>query len=119
MMKAVADFPRGSAPGPFGLCPCLLYDILKRGPQVSKLISSLADFVKTCAYWGLPRSVAQYLAAATLIPLRKPDGGVRPITIGDTLRRLVGKVLLSTGPLVSHLKGLSPDQCGGGNPRRL
>jgi len=31
-----------------------------------------------------------------LIPLRKKDGGVRPIAVGDTLRRLLAKWLLAT-----------------------
>jgi len=43
----------------------------------------------------LPRA-APYLCAARLIPLRKKYGGVRPIAVGDTLRRLVANWLLAT-----------------------
>jgi len=43
-----------------------------------------------------PRA-ALYLCAARLIPLRKKDGGIRPIAVGDTLRRLVAKWLLASG----------------------
>jgi len=37
-----------------------------------------------------------YPCAARLIPLRKEDGGVRPIVVGDTLLRLVAKWLLAS-----------------------
>jgi len=40
----------------------------------------------------VPRA-APYLCAARLIPLKKKDGGVRPIAVGDTLRRLKAKWL--------------------------
>jgi hypothetical protein len=41
----------------------------------------------------LPSSLHAWLASARLIPLTKKGGGVRPIAIGETLRRLVGKVI--------------------------
>jgi hypothetical protein len=49
-----------------------------------------------------------------LIPLNKKDGGIRPIAVGDTLRRVVGKVLLRTGPLRAQVAKLAPKQCGVG-----
>ena len=110
----VSDFPQGSPSGPSGLRPSCLYDLLKRGPYVSSLVSALGAFVAECAHGLLPQDLAPYLGAATLIPLRKPDGGVRPIAIGETLRRLVGKALLNTGPLLGQLRNLAPLQCGVG-----
>ena len=65
---------------------------------------------------SFPLVVATFLGGATLIPLRKPDGGVRPIAIGETLRRLVGKCLLYCGPLLGQLKAMAPEQCGVGIP---
>ena len=115
-LKAVADFPSGSAAGPSGLRPSCLYDLLKRGPHVTALTRALASFVSQCAHGLLPPVVAPFLGAATLIPLRKPDGGVRPIAIGETLRRLVGKCLLNCGPLLAQLKAMAPEQCGVGIP---
>ena len=41
-------------------------------------------------------AVAPYLAGARLVAVPKPAGGIRPIAIGETLRRLVGKCLMST-----------------------
>jgi hypothetical protein len=37
----------------------------------------------------------EVLCASSLIPLQKKDGGLRPIAVGDTIRRVVGKCLLS------------------------
>jgi len=42
-----------------------------------------------------PRA-APYLCVAHLIPLKKKDGGVRPIAVGDTARRLVAKWRMAT-----------------------
>ena len=114
VLRGVADFPRGSAPGPSGLRPSCLYDMLKRGPHVSTLTESLAQFVALAAHGMFPADLAPPLASANLIPLRKPDGGVRPIAIGETLRRLVGKVLMGTPSLAKALRALAPQQCGVG-----
>ena len=114
VIKGVADFPRGSAPGPSGLRPSCLYDLLKRGPHVSKLVTELAAFVALAAHGMLPADLAPLFGAASLIPLRKPDGGVRPIAIGETLRRLVGKALMHLPKLMGELKALAPLQCGVG-----
>ena len=40
-----------------------------------------------------PRNIAPYLAGAGLVALRKPKGGVRPIAVGEILRRLAAKCL--------------------------
>jgi len=42
-----------------------------------------------------PRALP-YLCAARVMPLRKKDGGVSPIAVRDTLRRLTAKWLLAT-----------------------
>ena len=42
-----------------------------------------------------PPSVAPVLAGAGLVALPKPAGGVRPIAVGELLRRLVGKCLMA------------------------
>eukprot|EP00666_Eupelagonemidae_sp_cell4sb_P018063 gene18063-biopygen37043 len=40
-----------------------------------------------------PRALAPYLAGAALVALGKEDGGVRPIAVGECMRRLVAKCL--------------------------
>ena len=39
----------------------------------------------------LPPGLRETLCTATLIPIAKKGGGVRPIAVGDCLRRVVGK----------------------------
>ena len=114
VLKGVADFPRGSAPGPSGLRPSCLFDLLKRGPHVSKLAVELAALVALAAHGLFPAELAPLFGAASLIPLKKPDGGVRPIAIGETLRRLVGKALMHLPKLMGELRALAPLQCGVG-----
>ena len=60
--------------------------------------------------------IQQPLCAATLIPLRKKDGGIRPIAVGETLRRAAGKVLLQMPDARRQLEVLRPQQCGLGVP---
>jgi len=52
--------------------------------------------VTTVSAGRLQPRAAPYLCAARLIPLKKKDGGVHPIALGDTLRRLTAKWLLAT-----------------------
>ena len=55
-----------------------------------------------------------YLCASSLIPLSKKDGGVRPIAVGETLRRIVGKCLLRLEAVKEEVACLQPRQCGVG-----
>ena len=55
----------------------------------------------------------QYLLAARLTPLRKPDGGVRPIAVGDLLYRLCAKALLRK---IFKKEHLAPFQLGVHSP---
>ena len=60
-----------------------------------------------------PKSICPLLFGATLIPLRKKSGGIRPIAIGCTIRRLASKcAVLHALNSVPHL--LAPHQLGFG-----
>jgi hypothetical protein len=61
--------------------------------------------------------MAPTLCAASLIPLNKKDGGIRPIAVGETLRRLIGKVLLATPSVKAAAQTLVPRQTGVGVPK--
>ena len=54
--------------------------------------------------------------ASNLLPLAKEDGGVRPIAVGDTCRRLAGKVLLRTTLMQTQSGSFRPRQTGVGVP---
>ena len=60
----------------------------------------------------IPENVRRVLCASSLIPLRKKDGGVRPIAVG--VRRVVGKCLLRSEAVTMELASLQPRQCGVG-----
>jgi hypothetical protein len=61
--------------------------------------------------------MAPILCGANLTPLRKKDGGVRPIAVGEVLRRLACKTLLSTGVAKEEVSLLAPEQVGVGVSR--
>ena len=114
VQDSISRFPRASAPGPSGLRPSHLQDAVRRRGRGLTLVSALAKLTKMWVHGSLPLTHAPYLNGASLTPLRKPDGGVRPVAVGETLRRLVGKALLSTSTLKEQVADLAPVQCGVG-----
>ena len=93
IIKAVFSFPAGSAGGPDGVRPQHLKDLctysLREGS--SHFIDSLTSFVNLVLSGDVPTCARPYFFGANLIGLNKKDGSIRPIAIGCTLRRLVGK----------------------------
>ena len=71
--QAVRSFPAGTAPGPSQLRP--------------------QHLLEACAAYD---RVAPFLGGASLVAVPKPNGAPRPIAIGETLRRLVGKCMMGT-----------------------
>ena len=62
-----------------------------------------------------PVELAPYLAGAPLTALKKKDDGVRPIAVGETFRRLVGKCFMRDEEVASKLHELFlPQQVGVG-----
>jgi len=55
----------------------------------------LADFTNTVLSGKVPITVRPVFCGASLCALSKKDGGIRPIAVGCTLRRLVAKVACS------------------------
>ena len=81
-------FKMDTAPGVSGWTQPLLSVALRR-PAVVTFVSVLAGLVAQGAAPG-----HRLLCASRLTPLVKPDGGTRPIAVGELLFRLVAKVLL-------------------------
>ena len=89
---AIKSFPNGSAGGPDGLRPQHLKDMINPLVDVSPLLTSLAAFSTMVLEGKTPPSVRPYFFGASLIALEKRGGGIRPIAVGCTLRRLVAKI---------------------------
>ena len=111
--QAVTSFSPGSAPGPSGLRPGHLKDCLQKVGKGSALQAALGRLAQMGIERGLQGGAREVLCAANVIPLRKKDNlSVRPIAVGETLRRVVGKCLLATDQLKEQMHTFQPRQCG-------
>ena len=115
VVRAIQSFPRGSAGGPDGFRPQHLLDLTSASAERGgkELIRSLTCFINKVLEGKVPPSVQPIFFGATLIALQKKEGGVRPIAVGLSLRRLVAKcaglhVMRTVGA------GLAPLQLGCG-----
>jgi len=77
------------------------------------LSSALADFVNLVLRGSVPDRVRPVFFGASLFPFLKKDGGIRPIAVGLTLRRLVSKIANSCAQ-ESCSNVLAPTQLGVG-----
>ena len=62
------------------------------GDEDSVFLSTLASFCSLVLEGRVPETVRPILFGASLVALEKKSGGVRPIAVGCTLRRLVSKI---------------------------
>ena len=92
VIHAIPSFPKGSAVGPGSLCPQHLVNLTSatadRGGK--KTAPGTYIFLQSC--FGRDSSICSAVFfGSTLIPLQKKDGGICPIAVGLSLRRLVAK----------------------------
>ena len=91
--RAIVSFPNGSAGGPDGLRPQHLKDLT--GPSANEggslLLRTLTSLVTLILRDKTPEQIRPFFFEAKLVALRKKLGGVRPIAVGCTLRRLAAK----------------------------
>ena len=94
VIKALLSFPKGSAGGPECLRPQHLADMTSRSANDGglQLLQALTSFVNFILSGMVHADIRPFFFGATLLGLKKKDGGIRPIAIGGTLRRLVAKV---------------------------
>eukprot|EP00731_Ephydatia_muelleri_P032933 Em0024g477a len=90
------SFPKSTACGPSGLRIQHLLDTAEV-PLQFPISSSLRDIVNLLASGKVPVSVSRHLAGGSLTALVKGKPGlppdIRPIAVGEALRRLTGKCL--------------------------
>jgi hypothetical protein len=88
----IFSFPHGSAGGPDGLRPQHLKDLLAGKDDNDPLLLAITDFINLVLAGKAPEAVRPILFGGALTALQKSGGGVRPIAVGYTWRRLAGKV---------------------------
>ena len=111
VQSAIADADPCSAGGPSGLTVGLLRPVLLGSLHLCDL---LAGFFTRLAN-GDPTLPAMHslLGMCRLIALKKPNGGVRPISVGEILRRLCSRIVLRRYRKASAV-ALEPLQVGVG-----
>ena len=117
VMAGIRSFPQSSAAGPDGLRPSHLRDLVGRGSAAAGdlLLTELTAFVNLALQGKVPDFALPIFYGASLIALNKKGGGIRPIAVGNTIRRLAAKVGLR--PLTEALgEELRPVQLGFGTP---
>ena len=55
------------------------------------LLSGLTALSNTALSGYLPHSLQPILCGGRLVPVRKKDGGIRPIVVGEVLRAVIAK----------------------------
>lgn len=92
---ALNSFKKGSATGPSG-ARADLFKWLLQGADGKTMARSLTGFANDMLGGTFPAQTAPFWAGAVLVALRKDKEGsdVRPIAVGEVLRRLVGKAAL-------------------------
>ncbi|HSN24572.1 MAG TPA: reverse transcriptase domain-containing protein, partial [Methylomicrobium sp.] len=91
VIKAIRLFPAGSSAGPDGLRPQHLPDLVNCQDAGRTLIAAITALTNFLLDGRCPPEVSALLFGGKLFALSKKSGGVRPIAIGYTFRRLVAK----------------------------
>ena len=96
ILSTLCSFPKGTAAGPSGLRIQHSLDAALI-PIATPICATLRDIVNLLASGKAPPMVAKFLAGGTLIALNKLKDGsppdIRPIAVGESLRRLTGKCI--------------------------
>ena len=115
--NAIRSFSKGSAGGVDGLRPQHLLDLTSTSAGLGgqNLLRALTAFTNLVLSGDTPPEIRPVFFGASLTALKKKDGGVRPIAVGCTLRRLAAK-LASSAVVQSMGSLLAPLQLGYGTP---
>ena len=87
------SFPNGFSAGSDGFSSQILKDLTTKSNRQTGLtfLKTLTNLVNVILEGNVPFELRPYFFAANLIALKKPDGGLRPIAVGITFRRLSAK----------------------------
>ena len=91
VLKAVKSFPAGSSAGPDGVRPQHVLQMLSDPAQGRFFLTALTGFINLLLRGKCHPAVRPILFGANLIALKKKSGGIRPIAVGYTWRRIAAK----------------------------
>jgi len=97
LVKLVRSANTGAAPGGSGWTEELLLDAMTCGDSASNAIvqetigAMLCDLARGLA----PVDVLDRINAGDQVPLAKPDGGIRPITLGEVFMKMASRIALA------------------------
>jgi len=98
IVEAVKGFPRTSAPGASMFRPSFLIDAFDHpaAGSFNRVAYPLAEVCNILVQGQAPPEIAPYVAGAPIFPLqKKPETKeIRPIAVGEVLRRLVSRATL-------------------------
>ena len=100
VLNALDSFPTGSSGGIDGLTPqhlkeCFVH--INESPDKSRRLSILSDFMNIIISGKVPKEIRPIFFAARLIALNKKDGGIRPIAVSNSFRRMASKLVAKIG----------------------
>ena len=115
VIVALKSLRPSSAGGVDGLRPGHLKDLVAHQTAETgrRLMKALANLCLKLLRGQIPQHARDLLFAANLTALRKKDGGIRPIAVGNVFRRLASKIAAKR--IIPELRRqLSPVQHGDG-----
>ena len=94
VMKAIKSFPPSSSAGLDGIRPAHLRSLLSKhtAEAGTRLLTALTALTNVALSGRLPDCATPAFFGASLIALRKKDGGLRPIAVGSVYRRIAAKI---------------------------
>ena len=98
VLKAIRSFPKGTAAGASGFRAQHLVDAYVDPSKQDRepVLVPMAEVCTLLAAGKAPANAAPWIASAPIFPLKKKQGGIRPIAVGEVFRRLVSKLVLSS-----------------------
>ena len=95
VIQALRSFPNGSAPGPSNLRANHLKEAVScpSPGKAARATQALTRVVSLLCDGRAPSQIVPHLCGATLLPIQKKGCGLRPIAVGEVLRRLTSKCL--------------------------
>ena len=110
--EALQSFPKGTSSGRSGMGIIHLTECCSEQAGVPACLDHLTDLVNLFLTGKALPSFASFMSSANLIPLLKKDGtSIRPIAIGEVLRRLISKCCVKRAS-VAAAQYLHPMQLG-------